>query len=63
MRLSDVAYITDTYETQRVFAYAQGIPSVTLDVQKNAGTSEVETSQRVLAALPSLRRTYPDVQF
>ena len=63
MRLGDVANITDTFETQRVFAYAGGIPSVTLDVQKNAGTSEVETSKRVLAALPALRRTYPDVQF
>jgi len=63
MRLGDVASITDTYETQRVFAYASGTPAVTLDIQKNAGTSEVETSKRVLAALPSLRRTYPDVQF
>jgi HAE1 family hydrophobic/amphiphilic exporter-1 len=63
MRLGDVADITDTFETQRVFAYAGGIPSVTLDVQKNAGTSEVETSKRVLAALPALRSTYPDVQF
>ena len=55
--------MTDTYETQRVFAYAQGVPAVVLDVQKSAGTSEVVTSTAVLASLPSLRRTYPDVQF
>jgi HAE1 family hydrophobic/amphiphilic exporter-1 len=62
-RIGDVASITDSYQTQRVFAYSGGIPCVTLDIQKNAGTSEVETSKRVLAALPALRRTYPDVQF
>ncbi len=63
LRIADVANVTDTFETQRVFAYSDGVPCVTLDVQKNAGTSEVETSKRVLAALPGLRRTYPDVQF
>ena len=56
LRISDVANVTDTYETQRVFAYSNGIPCVTLDIQKNAGTSEVETSKRVLAELPALRR-------
>ena len=62
-RIGDVANVTDTYETQRVFAYSNGIPCVELDIQKSAGTSEVETSKHVLAALPGLRRTYPDVQF
>jgi HAE1 family hydrophobic/amphiphilic exporter-1 len=62
-KVGDVADVTDTYETQRVFAYSQGIPCVELDIQKSAGTSEVETSKRVLAALPELRRTYPNVQF
>ena len=62
-RIGDVADITDTYETQRVFAYSDGIPCVELDIQKSAGTSEVETSKHILAALPGLRRTYPDVQF
>jgi HAE1 family hydrophobic/amphiphilic exporter-1 len=62
-RVGDVANVTDAYETQRVFAYSEGIPCVELDIQKSAGTSEVETSKRVLAALPALRRTYPDVQF
>jgi HAE1 family hydrophobic/amphiphilic exporter-1 len=62
-RISDVANVTDTYETQRVFAYSQGDPSVVLDVQKAAGTSEVVTSQAVLHELPMLQRTYPDVQF
>ena len=62
-RIGDVANVKDAFETQRVFAYSDGIPCVTLDIQKAAGTSEVETSKRVLAALPDLQRTYPDVQF
>jgi HAE1 family hydrophobic/amphiphilic exporter-1 len=63
LRIGDVADVTDSYETQRVFAYSEGIPCIELDIQKSAGVSEVETSKRVLAALPGLRRTYPDVQF
>ena len=62
-RIGDVANVQDSYETQRVFAYSGGQPAVVLDVQKSAGTSEVVTSNAVLAALPGLRRTYPDVQF
>jgi HAE1 family hydrophobic/amphiphilic exporter-1 len=62
-RIADIADVTDTYETQRVFAYSGGIPAITLDIQKSAGTSEVVTSQAVLAGLPELQRTYPNVEF
>jgi HAE1 family hydrophobic/amphiphilic exporter-1 len=62
-RIGDVANVQDAYETQRVYSYSEGIPCVELDVQKSAGTSEVDTSKRVIAALPALRRTYPDVEF
>ncbi|HYZ16062.1 MAG TPA: efflux RND transporter permease subunit, partial [Candidatus Acidoferrum sp.] len=62
-RIGDVASVQDAYETQRVYAYSGGVPCLTLDVQKAAGTSEVETSRAVLAALPGLRRLYPDVEF
>ena len=62
-RIGDVANVTDTYETQRVFAYSNGEPCVTLDIQKSAGTSEVETSKNVLAALPGIQQTYPNVDF
>jgi HAE1 family hydrophobic/amphiphilic exporter-1 len=61
--IGDVANVTDTYETQRVYSYSNGIPCVVLDIQKSADVSEVDTSNRVLAILPELRRTYPDVTF
>jgi HAE1 family hydrophobic/amphiphilic exporter-1 len=62
-RISDVASVQDTYETQRVFAYTNGTPAIELDVQKAAGASEVTASNAVLAQLPRLRAQYPDVNF
>lgn len=60
-RLGDVATVRDAYETQRVFAYSRGRPSILLDVQKAAGSSEVTASNAVLAVLPRLRQQYPNV--
>jgi HAE1 family hydrophobic/amphiphilic exporter-1 len=62
-RIGDVANVHDAYEVQRVFSYSNGAPCVTLDIQKSADVSEVQTSNSVLAILPELRRTYPDVTF
>ena len=62
-RIGDVANVQDAYETQRVFAYTGGHPTVELDVQKAAGASEVTASNAVLAQLPSLRAQYPQIDF
>ena len=62
-RLGDVADVKDAYETQRVFAYSNGKPTIELDVQKAAGSSEVTASNAVLAVLPQLRQQYPAVNF
>jgi HAE1 family hydrophobic/amphiphilic exporter-1 len=61
--IGDVADVTDTFETQREFAYANQQPAIVLDIQKSADVSEVTTSNAVLKALPGLHRTYPDVEF
>ena len=50
-RIGDVASVADSYETQRVYAYSGGVPCVTLEIQKSAGTSEVETSRRRRSAV------------
>jgi HAE1 family hydrophobic/amphiphilic exporter-1 len=63
VRVGDVANVHDSFETQRVYSYSNGVPCVVLDIQKSADVSEVETSNAVLAVLPELRRTYPDVTF
>jgi hydrophobic/amphiphilic exporter-1 (mainly G- bacteria), HAE1 family len=62
-RIGDVASVKDAYETQRVYAYTNGKPTVELDVQKAAGASEVAASNAVLAQLPSLRAQYPEINF
>src|SRR6202042_638820 len=62
LRVGDVANVAFGYETQRVFAYTRGKPTIELDVQKASNTSEVTASQQVLNALPALRSQYPDVQ-
>ena len=62
-RVGDVATIVDSAETQRVYAFSQGKPSISLDVQKASNTSEVTASDNVLAALPALRKQYPGVDF
>ncbi|HTU68908.1 MAG TPA: efflux RND transporter permease subunit [Candidatus Baltobacteraceae bacterium] len=62
-RISDVANVQDAYETQRVYAYTNGTPTIELDVQKAAGSSEVTASNAVLAELPRLKLQYPQVNF
>jgi HAE1 family hydrophobic/amphiphilic exporter-1 len=61
--IGDVATITDSYEPKRVFSYVNGLPAITLNVQKGAGASEVTASRAVQAALPAIEAQYPDVQF
>jgi len=63
MRIGDVAQVLDTYEPQRVYGYDHGTPAITLEVQKEANTSEVQASQAVLAELPKLSRQFPDITF
>jgi len=63
LRINDVATVIDGSSPQRVFAFSHGQPCITLDIQKSAGFSEVDTSNAVLAALPALKRSYPDITF
>ncbi|MBV9149519.1 MAG: efflux RND transporter permease subunit [Candidatus Eremiobacteraeota bacterium] len=61
LQVRDVANLSYGYETQRVFAYRNGVRTIVLDVQKISAASEVNVSNAVLAALPDLRRQYPDI--
>jgi len=63
LRVGDVAAVTDTFEPQRVYAFSHGRASISLDVQKASGTSEVTASDNIQAELPALRAQYPAVQF
>jgi len=63
LRIGDIATTEDSYEPRRVFSYLGGRAAITLNVQKEAGASEVTASQAVLAALPQITAEYPQVRF
>ena len=62
-RVGDVATVTDWYEPKRTYSYVDGVPAITLQVQKSNGASEVTASEGVLAALPGIKAQFPDVAF
>ncbi len=62
-RIGDVAIVTDWYEPKRVSSYVNGLPALTLGLQKQVGASEVAASEAALAALPDIERQFPDVAF
>jgi HAE1 family hydrophobic/amphiphilic exporter-1 len=61
LSIANVASVTSGYEPQRVYAYAHGQDSITLDIQKAGNSSEIQAAHAVLAQLPLLARDYPDV--
>ncbi len=63
LRIGDVANVADWYEPKRVYSYVNGLPAITLGVQKSNGASEITASENVLAALPDIEAQFPDVQF
>src|ERR1700674_514809 len=63
VRVSDVAGVRDTNEPQRIYAFANGKPSLVLNVQKSTDASEVDAAQALLRQLPNLRQRFPDIAF
>ncbi len=62
-RIGDVATVTDSFEPQRVYAYQNGVPRISISVQKTTQANEVSTSDNVIAALPRLERQFPGIKF
>jgi hydrophobic/amphiphilic exporter-1 (mainly G- bacteria), HAE1 family len=62
-RVGDVAQVTAAYEPRRQYAAVNGQPGLFLSIQKQSNVSEVTASNNVLAALPQLRRQYPQLTF
>jgi HAE1 family hydrophobic/amphiphilic exporter-1 len=62
-RVGDVASVVDGSLPHRQHATVNGVQSILLSIQKTSTASEVTSSNAVLAALPSLRHQFPDVQF
>ena len=62
-RVGDVANVTSSYEPRRTYSFYDGNLSITLNVTKATGASEVSSSQGVLKALPAIQRKFPQVIF
>ena len=65
VRLSDVAQIVDDAENTRLAAWANAMPGVILNIQRQPGANVIETVDRIKALLPQLQSTLPasiDVQ-
>src|SRR5579872_2392911 len=61
--VADVARVSDSFETPRIYAYVNGAPSFFLTVLKSSGANEVDTAKGVIDALPALQQRFPDVRF
>ena len=65
VRLTDVAKIVDDAENTRLAAWANALPGVILNIQRQPGANVIETVNRIKALLPQLQSTLPasiDVQ-
>src|SRR5919109_857120 len=59
VRLADVATVTDSVEDIRTGGLANGKPAVLVIVYRQPGANIIETVDRVLKLLPSLRASFP----
>jgi HAE1 family hydrophobic/amphiphilic exporter-1 len=62
-RINDVAAVVAGNEPRRQYAQIAGRAGLLIQVQKSSDASEVTSSDNVIAALPLLRRQFPDVDF
>ncbi len=60
LRLRDVATLVDSAENIRLAAWANDVPAIVLNVQRQPGANVIETSERVKNLLPQLRASLPD---
>ncbi len=63
LRVGDVASVADSYEPRRQAATVNGLNGVFLQIQKASDASEVDASKNALAALPKVRKQFPDINF
>jgi HAE1 family hydrophobic/amphiphilic exporter-1 len=63
IRIEDVAKVVDGIEPRRQYAQIDGEPGLFLQIQKQSTASEVDSSNNVIAALPKLRKQFPNVDF
>lgn len=59
VRLGDVAEVIEAGEDRQVAAWANGVPAIVLDIQRQPGSNVIETVDRVQRVLHSLTASLP----
>ncbi|WP_295954164.1 MdtB/MuxB family multidrug efflux RND transporter permease subunit [Rhodoferax sp.] len=65
IRMKDVANVVDDAENIRLAAWANKVPGIILNIQRQPGANVIDTADRIKALLPKLQATLPaslDVQ-
>src|SRR5205085_5414519 len=63
VRLTDVADVVDGAENSRLAAWADELPAVIVNIQRQPGANVIEVVDRIKQLLPQLRASLPaDVQ-
>jgi multidrug efflux pump len=59
IRLSDVADVIDGAENKHLAAWANGVPAIIVNVQRQPGANVIDVVDRIKALLPALQGTLP----
>ncbi|MDB5864080.1 MAG: multidrug transporter subunit MdtC, partial [Betaproteobacteria bacterium] len=59
IRLSDVADVIDGAENKHLAAWANGVPAIIVNVQRQPGANVIDVADRIKALLPALQGTLP----
>ena len=57
--LGDIAQVTDSYKDVSSYAYFDGVPCVTIAIQKQTGKNTVTTSKAVLKQVETIQKVLP----
>ena len=59
IRLRDFAEVTDSFKDTDNATYVNGIPGISISIQKQSGTNSVEVADNITAALDEIRQVLP----
>ena len=59
IRLRDFAEVTDSFRDTDNAAYVNGIPGISISIQKQSGTNSVQVADNIMAALDKVRSVLP----
>lgn len=62
IRVQDVAKVSDGFKEKRIYARANGVSSISMDIRKQSGTNTVAVARKVQEAMAQLGEMIPEVK-